>query len=390
MRSLVFCLLGGVLLGTTVGVLGALWRWSPWDQPDSVQQALFAAAQVKPSSQEVPRAVIDHREYDMGRVLPTAPSRHEFRIRNEGNAPLDVQVILREGRGTVYLGKKRPLQPGEEDTITVQWTPMAMTPVNLLVQVVTNDPQNRLIPLRVRGFVVPPAQGQPPYLDFRVDRGQGAKAEVEIRAFHLTRMEVERMEFRPQETARYFRARVLPGGKTTAPEKPRSPQEAKTFVKLEVELLPGLPPGRYTQKLLVFLQGEPKPVVVTIDARVRGPFTAAGPGWQEDQEVFLLGRVVRSQGRQFLLHVIQRSQQPATLKVTQVSPKFLQVELLGPEKIPNKDSWRWPLKVKIPPGQPLGQYVGGSSSPEGRIVIKTTDPLQPELVLRLRFAIVSP
>ena len=74
-----------------------------------------------------------------------------------------------------------------------------------------------------------------------------------------------------------------------------------------------------------------------------------------------------------------------TFGPVQQVPEFLAVEL--GEKKETETSVTMPVTIRIPPGSPAGNYLGGEQGELGEVMIETDHPQVPRVRIRVRFAL---
>lgn len=104
---------------------------------------------------EYPRAYMETTTHDFGRVNPHATMSHGFQIENKGEVPLTVELGQTSCKCTVgKLAGGGLLLPGESTEVTLTWnTGLQAEKYRQTAQLITNDPQRKLIQLAVSGTV---------------------------------------------------------------------------------------------------------------------------------------------------------------------------------------------------------------------------------------------
>jgi hypothetical protein len=104
--------------------------------------------------------------------------------------------------------------------------------------------------------------------------------------------------------------------------------------------------------------------------------------------VLRLGRVKSAEGVETLLNIVIRGEgaDKVVLSVASVDPPELVAKLGEPKKV--KDTLiHVPLVIEIPPGTPPMARLDIDQHDEARVVLKTSLPDVPEMVLGVRFAV---
>ena len=160
-------------------------------------------------------------------------------------------------------------------------------------------------------------------------------------------------------------------------------------MRVRVTTKPGLRLGRFDQWLSVTTNiPDAEKMKIPVVGRVVGNISIHGRMWNEDQGVLRLGRVKSSEGVKAPLNVVIRGEgaDKVELSVASVDPPELVAKLGEPKKI--KDTLvHVPLEIEIPPGTPPMARLDIDQHDEARVVLKTTHPDVPEMVLGVRFAV---
>ncbi len=102
-----------------------------------------------------PKAVTTETEFDFGTRLHNSKGQHEFLIRNEGDAPLEL-VALQKDRTCqctgATLASNEPVPPGGEVIVELTWQIKQDNPMfRHSAKIRTNDPNNQVIELVIKG-----------------------------------------------------------------------------------------------------------------------------------------------------------------------------------------------------------------------------------------------
>jgi len=111
-----------------------------------------------------PRVAVPEIDYDFGKVFEDRPLTHTFVIRNEGNAPLQVEDVDPDCACTV-ADYDRVIPPGGEGRITLTIKPYSVMREFLKqTKVQLNDPGRREMVLAMKGYVQPIIEIQPSHI----------------------------------------------------------------------------------------------------------------------------------------------------------------------------------------------------------------------------------
>jgi hypothetical protein len=218
----------------------------------------------------------------------------------------------------------------------------------------------------------------------KVTAGEVKTADVYLMAFTQDNLKVGEPEFSNTETRQFFDVSVEPMEPKDLPN-----PKAKAGVRVRVATKPGLRLGRFDQWLsLTTNNPDAEKVKIPIIGRVIGSIGIHGRMWNEDQGVLRLGRVKSSEGVEAPLNVVIRGPgaEKVELSVASVDPPELVAKLGEPKKI--KDTLvHVPLVIEVPPGTPPMARLDIDQHDEARVILKTTHPDVPEMVLGVRFAV---
>ncbi|GEM_PF-6231954 len=385
-----------VVLAVTGGVVTGL--VAAWFQSDAsasgqgLEQVLFAGSQWRTSGSGTPRVRVEGATHDFGKQRMSPGGSHILRIHNEGDGLLEFLIRKIEGESHIQPVSGF-LSPGESKTIIIRWPPPPqLGKITLRMELQTNDPRQPRIPLLITGEVQGMYHSEPETVYFQVHRGETPKQRVRILAFGSQHLTIHRLQLTNKgnkvEKAPFWYKLLPPDPVKLAP---KGKDRGIPYQEIEIQLAPDLPPGRYEDQLEVFIKEQESPIVVVpLQAEVFGTFRVVGRSWDTLHRTFRLGSISQRQGRTFLLTVIGYGDEAAKarLELRQVVPKFLQVRIGSPEKIPNKDSWRWTLQVRVPENVPVGNFPANPSGSGSKIVLKTGHPEQPTLEIPLSFQVV--
>jgi hypothetical protein len=121
-----------------------------------------------------PRAVVTQPVWDAGAVARGATVRHDFALRNEGNAELRVHEV-QATCGCTVAKFDQSIPPGAAGVVTAEvHTEAFRGPIAKDVTVLTNDPANPSIVLTLRADVRPLVDAAPGYVHFVHVQGAAA------------------------------------------------------------------------------------------------------------------------------------------------------------------------------------------------------------------------
>jgi hypothetical protein len=147
--------------------------------------------------------------------------------------------------------------------------------------------------------------------------------------------------------------------------------------------------GRFDQWLTVSTNiPDAETIMIPVIGRVIGDVSIYGRMWNEEQGVLRLGRVKSAEGASALLNVVVRGAGADQVKfsVASVDPPELVAKLGEPKRVKN-ELVHVPLTIEVPPGTPPMARLDIDQHDEARVVLKTSRPDVPEVVLGVRFIV---
>lgn len=333
---------------------------------------------------KTPRLVVEKYEHTFGEMDVGEQGRHDFVVRNAGEADLTLETASTTCKCTLAQLTKAVVPPGESTVITLEWR--GEEPQELFQQGArfhTNDPQNKGFGLGVLGRIRTRMAINPDLVYFR-EIPRNSERVVGLTLFSQSFRNVRLIDVR-----------------STHPFVSVKPTDAKPTEVFSRE-------ARYSQTL----------AVVCRTGRELGPFqgdviiryAVDDPRADETERTFqfnflgetvgdvslhgrdVVGRMLNfgpvSQGlgakRRAYLHV-RGDDADFRPQIARVSPSFLHVEIGPPQRL-NDRIRRYPVDVAIPPGTPQALLADGTA---GSVAISTAHPDHPEVRFQVS-AVVGP
>ena len=147
-----------VFLVLTGGGLAVHFRQQSVKEHDSSQKPVDASDfPVPPKSGPYGKfVVVGEAVHNFGVMEHMQKGEHEFKIRNDGQAPLKLVALARDQTCSCTLGSlgQDGLKPGEETNVKLSWTiKFPNTNFEHSAKIRTDDPENPVTTFRVRGLV---------------------------------------------------------------------------------------------------------------------------------------------------------------------------------------------------------------------------------------------
>ena len=332
-------------------------------------------------SRSQPRVEVPAREYDFGAMNPLTLGRHDFVIRNAGDAPLRLRIGSTTCKCTVAGLGKREVAPGEQTTVTLEWNTGHHRDFQHSGVVFTNDPDRKSIELVVRGRVITVfAAGSDEIVVPELAPGATAAADVLLYSQVWDRFKLSEVDC------------SLPGVTWELvqidPQDAPADLGAKSAQRLRL-LIPGdLPRGPFRGTVRIKAKADAEPAEHTLELPLHGtvaaPFSLVGLQTVDAAGNIDLGTLREGESKQVRLLVKVRDPQ-ANLAAAEVTtfPQFLKATLTP--RPADVARGLYDLSIDIPAGAPAGQYRG---NPRAEVRIDTSDPRLGTVKLGVTFAIL--
>ncbi len=115
--------------------------------------ANFSKAQTSPEIQ------LEANVHDFGEVAQNSKTEAKIKVRNTGSAPLVITNAKGSCSCTVADYPKKPILPGTSGFVTVRYNSSRVGPINKTVTLHSNDPNNPVKVIRIKGIVRAQKQG---------------------------------------------------------------------------------------------------------------------------------------------------------------------------------------------------------------------------------------
>lgn len=341
-----------------------------------------------PAGEPQPKAeVVDGPTFDFGYMQVGATRRHTFHIKNVGQGVLKLRKGETSCTCTVSELTKNELKPGEEALVALAWTPPDEDPVfRKTAQIFTNDRNARELELVITGSVARVLSITPDVLTLpTVKAGAETKAVCTVYTPAVDRFTITKVEFTDPATRQYFDVAITSGNLSTL-----ETVKAKAGYDLEFTIKPGLPLGRFQQRVRIETDlADTGPIEINVQGIVVGDISLVGgdENWRPEAGVLSLGQVARTAGASRKMKLLLRGQEKERTNIAcRVTPEdVLQVEI-GPRDEYGKIAMV-PLEVRVPAGTRTVSCTGLKSEPYGEVQFYSTD--DPDRVLMRMFVSFS-
>ena len=289
MRLLVV-LVVALATGGVAGVLHSQWnrtgireQFRPIN-PGSVSQFIGSLDAEEVDVVDGPIAVVvGSTEYDFGTMERRGIRSHTFVVRNDGTEPLTLIKGETTCKCTLSSLAAGEILPGKSVEVKLEWTAKEVGPSLQFYQsadIISNDPNNRLIQLVVKGNIIQSVMPKPERLTMNgLSSGEGVTVKGKVFSYKQTEEPLEILEVEFLEEA--------PEGIFEISFKPLSEEQVKQELKaysgqeMTVKLNPGLSPGtfEFPVRLTTNLPDAPK-VDIFLNGSVDPDISIFGKGFR--------------------------------------------------------------------------------------------------------------
>lgn len=329
-----------------------------------------------------PKAVVDEKEYDFGAMEHGTKGEHVFVIRNEGEAPL--QVMAREEdttcQCTIGTVEGEGIPPGESGKITLTWEIKSPNPdFRHFARIRTNDPENRVIELVIKGRVEKTFDYTPSETWTVGDVTPSSPVEISGKVY-----------------SKLFDEFKVTGVTTSIPQLQATVEplddeeltklEAKSGYSVQVTLQPRIPVGPFNETVTLHTDARGgTDAVIHVTGRRTAELEIVGPPgqWYADRNVLRVGEFPAGEGKKVDLGLyLDDFGEPLKLLNVEAKPDEVQVSLEKDERFKSHGKrQRYFLHIVIPPGKPVAR----TASEIERVLLTLNHPQVQQLKLALEY-----
>lgn len=326
----------------------------------------------------VPKVEVE-AEHLFGRMAMGATGKHDFVVRNVGEAPLKLAQGPTQCKCTIAGVQQDDIPPGGEARVHLEWKPTATGLFHQGATIWTNDPEHNELRLTVEGDVVSDVtvepQGNWVLGDVRIN--QERQFEGRIHSALFENFEITDI----QTSSEQVEVRAVP---FTDEEKDR--HNAVQGFRLEGTYRASEQAGRVQETVTVRTSLEDYPEFeFTVTGNQAGPIVIIGPDWYGGRHLLRLGTIPSSEGKTHRLTLmVDPFDEELEFTEIQARPAFVNVTLQKEPERSTPRRERYVLTLEIPPGSPHGIW---HTRPPGELILKTNHPLQPELQINLQMEV---
>ncbi len=355
-----------IILASVVVVLTMAGSFAVWYEPNREVPPPVAFHEYEGARPKL--KLVGQPVYDFGTMPKKSDGSHSWKIQNVGEGELDLwlqetscscTVAKLQKEKTADGAEKKTVRvpPGGSTSIEVTWETKNWAKFAQTATLGTNDLENPVINLSIRGRVLFPVEVQPSdTVAFpRISNEETQRTSLTILSPDRAGLKVTKVTSSKPDLI-------------VAEVKPLTPEEIKTHRVLSgfhvvVEVKPGMPLGSFREQL-VFQTDHPKQreLKVTLAGKVTGPISVV-------PQKLEMPSVASGKGASGELTLIVRGGKATHFEVAS-APQNLKVAI-APDNRPGMTG-RYQMKVIVPPGTPAGFL-------DDRIILKTDHPKVGEL-----------
>lgn len=273
-----------------------------------------------------PKAVVEESEFNFGNMDPGSSGEHEFLVRNEGSAPLELELLETSCKCTVGSVDGEPIPPGGTAKVRMEWnTGNKVSNYSQWAQVATNDPDSATLTFKISGTVRQVIRFEPEEIVF----GQFLPTDSIERELLIYSDKLENFRL-PEVTASKadFVAEVTP-----APaERLKSLGAVQGYV-IHIKTPTDLLQGEFLEYLKVNVQNTPEDessetYEIPLKGRVMGRLSVVGAAVDGLGRIELGVKRYGEGGKVRLKVKVRDNDTELTVRDLKVEPEFLKVQLV--------------------------------------------------------------
>ncbi len=340
--------------------------------------------------------VVGSTEYDFGTMERRGVRSHTFVVRNDGTEPLTLTKGETTCKCTLSSLASDEILPGKSVEVRLEWTAREVGPTLQFQQtadVITNDPNNRLIQLVIKGNIIQSVLPKPESLTMNgLSSGEGITVKGKVFSYKETSepLEIVEIEFLDETPEDLIDIGLAALTREQVEQEPR----AFSGQELTVHLKPGLPPGPFSfpVRLTTNLPDAPK-VDVFLNGSVDADISIFGKGFRVSREegsqhigTLDLKTVSSAEGLETSINLVVKGayREMVEFKVKEVDPaSHLQISLGEPMSIGNGKTIHHRLSIKIAPDAKQINRRGGNLGTPARILLETSHPFLKEVSIEV-------
>lgn len=328
-----------------------------------------------------PKAVLDEKTFDFGRLVKGGSGQHEFTIRNEGEAPLKVAKGPTMCKCTLSSLAGQEVPPGGDLKVTVEWKPESMGSFSQSAVVWTNDPGNSKLEMFVTGMMFPEVGISPESSWMLGLVPPETPREFEAIVYSHIHENLEVTEVTTGSPNVSFRVEQVDPASTEFADAKRVYKVIGTLAGSDVE-------GEFKESAIIKtnVSGQAE-MPMTINGRRSGPIQVITSGWAAANHTLRLGRIKASAGKTHKIALIVSDfDQDLQISDINCSLPFISLELTKEKSAGGAEKQRYTMLVKVAPGAPSGVWTLDKTA---LLEFSTNHPKAPRFDIHLDLEVVD-
>jgi hypothetical protein len=395
MVKTILCVSVPLVVGVALGFGATSWEFS--SKGDHFVESLMPGNYASTDSDDEGYAggkltVINGEAYDFGVTDQFTTGRHTFKVKNEGDQPLTIALLQTSCTCTsadMEEGKAVKLEPDEIKDITLEWEVKEYSgSFNQSAILRCSDPNRRVIRLTVKGRIHSLLSLSPETIVFPdLSNKEAATEFLRVYSYEHDDLQCEQVQQLKPELEKYFDVEVSPLNNDEIADV----EDCKSGLFVQVTAKPGMPLGPFRQQVSLALNLESR---ASIDFEIEGNAVGNISVWTREKysqrtQILNLGLIKRGTTKRAELQIFLKGKHKdttVTLDQSSIDPSDVLKATLGePIKIGDA-ARRFPLTIEVDAGNHTISRLARDGGNYGRIVLKTTHPDAPEIVIRVAFA----
>ena len=338
---------------------------------------------------------VEEQEFDFGKMDSHENGKHEFTVANHGDRTLTLNPGTTSCSCTVSEIKDGELAPGQSTTVRVNWKSKGRVgPFKQSVTIITSDRLRPEITFTIKGEFTRSCFAEPDELTFGQIAGNEPVTHETRILCTLPNHQIEIMghQFSDPSLEKFFQVDSVPLGA----DELRKHKGATSGLVVRVTVKPGLPLGRFQQRILLSTSVATAPEIDLPLFGTVGAVSIVGAGWSSETGVLDIGVLDGRSVTQRKLIVLARGSNAKEMKfkVVSVEPDFLKVNLGKTTVAESGELSQTELLIEIPESKILAKkmpvdYLGGDNGKLGEVLLETRSPELHSVRIRIRFAVVG-
>ena len=393
--KIIFFSLIALAVGIAAGVYTSYREFEGERLPTKNTLAVLAEKGGSSGASDGPKVIVEGGEiFDFGTMDRGSKGHHDFVFRNVGTKPLVLTLRETTCKCTIPAVNGKPMEKGDKLTIaaggshplTLEWAiKVTQEKYSQSAEFETTDPRREIVKLLIHGKTVDAIELEDASIAFSgITANEPAAEELVLYSHRDQELKITKQTWQDSPSKDFLEATFSPLSQDEAFR-----HGAKGGLTMRVALKPGLPLGITKQVITLRTNYEGiDPQVIPVNIRIVGDISLLGPRVPSGSTSVALGSIDQKVGmtHTVYLHIKGPHRDMTDVQIESIEP----ASLLATLEKPLTDSpavKRIPLKIEVPAGVPLGNFLGTDNSKTGKIILKTTHPEIKQIVIPVLFVV---